>query len=71
MYCIFLHYLTTLKNIVQGFLMCNKFDPEHYKGKRPCTTKTLYNGKTIIGRLYKYFFVYFETFPASTADTLF
>lgn len=51
--------------------MCNKFDPEHYKGKRPCTTKTLYNGKTIIGRLYKYFFAYVETFPVSTADTLF
>ena len=60
-----------IKNIVQDFLMYNEFDPKHYKGKWPCTTKTLYNEKTLIGRLHKYFLTYFETFSAPTADTLF
>jgi hypothetical protein len=31
----------------------------------------LYNEKTLIGRLYRYFSAYFETFSAPTADTLF
>ena len=43
------------KNIVQDFLMYNEFDPKHYKGKWPCTTKTLYNENSLIGRLHKYF----------------
>ena len=51
--------------------MYNEFAPKHYKGKWPCTTKTLYNEKTLTGRLHKYFLIYFETFSASTADTLF
>ena len=51
--------------------MYNEFDPKHYKGKWPCTTKTLYNEKTLIGRLYQYFLIYFETFSVPTADTLF
>ena len=42
--------------------MYNEFDPKHYKGKWPCTTKTLYNEKTLIGRLHQYFLIYFETF---------
>ena len=60
-----------IKNIVQGFLMYNEFAPKHSKGKWPCTTKTLYNEKTLTGRLHKYFLIYFETFSAPTADTLF
>ena len=36
-----------------------------------CTTKTLYNEKTLIGRLHQYFLAYFETFSVPTADTLF
>ena len=51
--------------------MYNEFAPKHYKGKCPCTTKTLYNEKTLTGRLHKYFLIYFETFSAPTADTLF
>ena len=51
--------------------MYNEFDPKHYKGKWPCTTKTLYNEKTLIGRLHQYFLIYFETFSVPTADTLF
>ena len=51
--------------------MYNEFAPKHYKGKWPCTTKTLYNEKTLTGRLHKYFLIYFETFSAPTADTLF
>ena len=35
--------------------MYNEFDPKHYKGKWPCTTKTLYNEKTLIGRLHQHF----------------
>ena len=45
--------------------MYNEFDPKHYKGKWPCTTKTL------IGKLHQYFLIYFETFSVPTADTLF
>ena len=51
--------------------MYNEFAPKHYKWKWPCTTKTLYNEKTLTGRLHKYFLIYFETFSAPTADTLF
>ena len=51
--------------------MYNEFAPKHAKGKWPCTTKTLYNEKTLTGRLHKYFLIYFETFSAPTADTLF
>ena len=51
--------------------MYNEFAPKHYKGKWPFTTKTLYNEKTLTGRLHKYFLIYFETFSAPTADTLF
>ena len=51
--------------------MYNEFAPKHYKGKCPCTTKTLYNEKTLTGRLHKYFLIYFETFSTPTADTLF
>ena len=51
--------------------MYNEFAPKHYKGKWPCTKKTLYNEKTLTGRLHKYFLIYFETFSAPTADTLF
>ena len=51
--------------------MYNEFDPKHYKGKWPCTIKTLYNEKTLIGRLHQYFLIYFETFSVPTADTLF
>ena len=51
--------------------MYNEFAKKHYKGKWPCTTKTLYNEKTLIGRLHQYFLIYFETFSVPTADTLF
>lgn len=34
-------------------------------------TRTLYNDKSIIGRLFKYFSLYFENFYAPTAETLF
>ena len=51
--------------------MYNEFAQKQYKGKWPCTTKTLYNEKTLTGRLHKYFLIYFETFSAPTADTLF
>lgn len=36
-----------------------------------CTTNLLYNKKNIIGRLYQYFHIYFKTFSAPTAETLF
>ena len=51
--------------------MYNEFAPKHSKGKWPCTTKTLYNENTLTGTLHKYFLIYFETFSAPTADTLF
>ena len=42
--------------------MYNEFGIKHYKGKWPCTAKTLYSEKTLIGRLQQYFLIYFETF---------
>ena len=59
------------KEIVQGFLLYNEFVQKNYKGKWPCTTKTLYNENSLIGRLHKYFLAYFETFSVPTAETLF
>lgn len=35
------------------------------------TSDSLYNEKKLIGRLYRYFFIYFETFSAPTIETLF
>ena len=32
---------------------------------------TTYNEKTLMGRLRRYFLIYFETFSVSTADSLF
>ena len=42
--------------------MYNEFGIKHYKGKWPCTAKTLYSEKILIGRLQQYFLIYFETF---------
>ena len=36
-----------------------------------CTSNPLYNKKNLIGRLYRYFYVYFETFSVPTIETLF
>lgn len=51
--------------------MYNKFANKIYKRKRPCTTNLLYNEKSLIGRLYCYFNIYFGAFSAPTTDTLF
>ena len=36
-----------------------------------CTSDLLYNEKNLIGRLYRYFYIYFETFSVPTIETLF
>ena len=36
-----------------------------------CTSDLLYNEKNLIGRLYRYFYAYFETFSVPTIETLF
>lgn len=36
-----------------------------------CTTNLLYNEKNIIGRLYRYFYIYFRMFSVPTIETLF
>ena len=46
--------------------MYNEFDPKHYKGKWPCTTKTLYNKKHWLVDFiniffYKYFYIISST----------
>ena len=41
-----------------------------YERKWSCTTNLLYNEKTIIGRLYHYFYIYFEACSIPTAETL-
>ena len=50
--------------------MHNEFGIKHYKGKWPCTAKTLYSEKTLIGRLQQYFLIYFETFFCSDSRYL-
>jgi hypothetical protein len=35
------------------------------------TTNSLYTKESLIGRLYQYFYIYFEKFPAPTTETLF
>ena len=50
--------------------MYNEFGIKHYKGKWPCTAKTLYSEKTLIGRLQQYFLIYFETFFCSDSRYL-
>ncbi len=52
--------------------MYNKFRQLKYNERRwLCTLNSLYNEKTVIGRLYQYFTHYFEIFSAPTAETLF
>ena len=50
--------------------MYNKFANKKYERKWSCTTNLLYNEKTIIGRLYHYFYIYFEACSIPTAGTL-
>ena len=51
--------------------MYNEFVKNITKENDPVRQKALYNEKTLIGRLHKYFLTYFETFSVLTADTLF
>ena len=51
--------------------MYNEFVKNITKESNPVRQKALYNEKTLIGRLHKYFLTYFETFSVPTADTLF
>ena len=50
--------------------MYNEFGIKHYKGKWPCTAKTLYSEKTLIGRLQQYFFDLFWNFFCSDSRYL-
>ena len=51
--------------------MYNEFVKNITKENDPVRQKALYNEKTLIGRLHKYFLTDFETFSVPTADTLF
>lgn len=51
--------------------MYNEFDKKTLQRKVILYDKTLYNEKTLIGRLRQYFLIYFETFSVPTADSLF
>ena len=51
--------------------MYNEFVKNITKENDPVRQKALYNEKTLIGRLHKYFLTYFETFSVPTVDTLF
>ena len=42
--------------------MYNEFGIKHYKGKWPCTAKTLYSEKILIGRLQQYFWSILKLF---------
>ena len=45
--------------------------PQKHERKCCYMTNPLYNEKNIIGRLYRYFYIYFKAFSAPTIDTLF
>ena len=51
--------------------MYNEFGKTITKESNPVRQKALYNEKNLIGRLYKYFSAYFETFSSPSAETLF
>ena len=52
--------------------MYNELTQKHFTKERwSCTISSLYNKNNLIGRLFQYFFIYFETFSAPTAETLF
>ena len=52
--------------------MYNELTQKHFTKERwSCTINSLYNKNNLIGRLFQYFFIYFETFSAPTAETLF
>lgn len=52
-------------------MLYNKFANKKYTKEVVCTSDLLYNEKNIIGRLYRYFYAYFETFSMPTVETLF
>ena len=51
--------------------MYNEFAYNITKESDPVRQKHYTTEKTLIGRLHRYFLIYFETFSAPTADTLF
>lgn len=51
--------------------MYNEFATTITKESDPVTINSLYSKDNMIGRLHQYFFTYFETFSAPTAETLF
>ena len=57
------------KNAAQGFLLYNEFDQNITKDSDP-VRQTYYTMKNFIGRLYHYFYKYFETCSTPTAQTL-
>lgn len=52
-------------------MLYNKFAKQIHTKEVFYTSDLLYNQKNLIGRLYRYFSVYFETFSAPTMETLF
>ena len=42
-----------------------------YEREWPCTSDLFYNENNLIGRLYRYFYIYFKTFSTPTIETLF
>lgn len=51
--------------------MYNKFATKLYESEWSCTLNLLYNENNLIGRLYHYFYIYFECFSIHTTETLF
>ena len=60
------------KNNAQGAFSCIiSLHTKLYEREWPCTSDLLYNENNLIGRLYRYFYIYFKTFSAPAIDTLF
>ena len=51
--------------------MYNKFANKTIRKRAPCTSDLLYNENNLIGKLYRYFYIYFKTFSMPTIETLF
>ena len=68
-YTLLYKFLT--KSAVWSTLVYNKFANNKHESEWPHTANLLYNEKYIIGRLYRYFYIYFSILSAPTAETLF
>ena len=69
-------YITRLYNFLKNnaqstFSYIISLHTNPYEREQPCTLDLLYNENNLIGKLYRYFHVYFMIFSTPTIETLF